>query len=103
MSQPPFVLKIIAQNGAPVVNSSSPIISGGNNVGDILSVNVGTWSGAPIVYVYQWRRNGINITRANSDTYEVVVADSGTQISCLVTAYNCLSNSSYESNFISIV
>jgi hypothetical protein len=102
MSQPPFILKIVAINGNPLLNTVLPVISGSNNVGDILTSDTGTWDGAPIVYTYQWRKNGINITRANSDTYEIKISDSGTDITCVITAYNCLNNTSATSNVITI-
>lgn len=75
----------------PPVNTIAPVISGTTTLGSTLSCTTGTWTGKPITfyYAYQWRRNGVAILGANSNTYVTTFADSLAIISCEVTANNC--------------
>jgi hypothetical protein len=81
------------------VNTSPPVISGKNDVGELFTVNDGTWTGImPITYSYQWKRNGTNIIGEINSTYTTVLADSGQTISCEVTATNITGSNSAISN-----
>jgi len=75
----------------PPVNTVSPVISGTTTLGSTLSCTTGTWTGSPntFIYGYQWRRNGVAIIGANSNTYVTVIEDSEAVITCVVTANNC--------------
>jgi hypothetical protein len=78
----------LAKLFAPV-NTSPPIVSGTGTVGQILTSTVGNWTYVPTSYLYQWRRNSNIIGAApNSPSYTLVALDSGTNISCQVTAIN---------------
>jgi hypothetical protein len=80
-------------------NTTPPTISGKNNVGELFTVNDGTWVGTnPITYTYQWKRNGTNIIGETNSTYTTVLADSGQTITCLVTATNILGSTNAISN-----
>jgi hypothetical protein len=68
------------------VNTAAPTISGTAAVGQVLTCNVGIWSGSAITYEFQWLRSGTPIASARSATYAVVAADDGTPLSCLVRA-----------------
>ena len=85
----------------PPANTVAPSISGAIPVGSTLTVVNGTWTGAgPITYTYQWRSNGVDIGGATGTTYVTQAADSGTTITCQVTATNAGGSSSVASNGI---
>jgi hypothetical protein len=85
-------------------NITPPTISGINNVGELFTVNDGTWLGTnPITYTYQWKRNGINIIGETNSTYTTVLADLGQTISCEVTATNIIGSTSAISDTATIV
>lgn len=73
----------------PPVNTTAPAVTGTGAVGNTLSCTMGNWTYAPTSYAYQWLRNGA--TRPGGITTPTLVllaADSGTSISCRVTATN---------------
>lgn len=80
----------------PPVNTSPPAITGMNPSGtaDIsqpLSCSSGTWTGAPtITYAYKYQRNGVDIPGAVTNGYTPTVDDTqtGTVLTCIVTATN---------------
>lgn len=89
---------------APVapVNTVLPLISGTTVVGSTLTTTIGTWTGSPTSYAYQWKRGGSNISGATSSTYLLVSADSGTTVTVTVTATNTAGSSSATSSGVSI-
>jgi hypothetical protein len=50
--------------------------------------SVGSWSGAPSEYAFQWLRNGVPIPGASELTYEVGAADTSASLQCEVRATN---------------
>jgi hypothetical protein len=59
------------------------------NVGETIACLPGKWSGTePIVETYQWMLEKAEIPSATGNTYEIVSADEGHNISCEVTATN---------------
>ena len=81
-----------------------PQISGNNLVGETLTSTSGTWLGSlPITFAYQWKRNFIDIIGETANTYIVLPADSGQQITCLVTATNTAGSTPASSNIITIL
>jgi hypothetical protein len=70
------------------VNTSAPAISGTGTVGQTLSCTQGNWTYVPTSYAYQWRRGAANIAGATAATHVLVAADSGTSLTCQVTATN---------------
>ena len=73
----------------PVRNLKLPSILGTPLVGRRLTCSRGTWSGSPpITFAYRWRRNGTPIPGATSRRYRQVPRDTGSRISCAVTATN---------------
>lgn len=79
-----------------------PVVSGTPAAGRLLSTTNGTWDVlVPIDgYNYQWYNNNIPITGANANTYVPTSAQIGTNIKCLVTAYNAYGSGSHFSNTI---
>lgn len=66
--------------------SSLPEITAlSREVGSTYHCYAGKVSGTPI-YTYQWKRDGVNIGGATSNTYTTVPADYNTSITCTVTA-----------------
>jgi len=69
-----------------------PSIQGSSQVGQVLTAQVGTWTGSPTSYSYQWRRCAPGgtactpITGAGGATYTTTPGDIGSVISLTVTA-----------------
>jgi hypothetical protein len=74
--------------GVPPINATPPTLSGMHQVGATLTVDVGTWTGAPTAFEYEWRRGAEIITGATGLTYTLVPLDQGWTIYCRVTAIN---------------
>ena len=74
----------------PPVNTVVPTITptGTPNVGGMLSLTTGTWTGYGYTTSYQWKRAGAAITGATAATYTLVVADAGQTITCTITRTN---------------
>jgi hypothetical protein len=70
------------------INSVAPVISGTVTVGQTLTSTTGTWSNTPTSYGYQWRANSVNITSATSNTFVLTSTQSGSNMTCNVTATN---------------
>lgn len=93
----------VIKGGLLPINTVSPVISGTNTVGSLLTTTNGTWSGSlPITYTYQWLRNGLNISGATSSTYTLVTADTSNVVSCKVTATNSVGSANATSNSLTI-
>ena len=79
---------------AAPVNLTAPRISGTAQVGQVLSVSKGTWSGSPTGYSYQWYTcdNALNlcngIPAATGATYRISSADIGRRLIATVVATN---------------
>jgi hypothetical protein len=74
--------------GVPPVNATPPSLAGMHQVGNVLTVDVGIWTGAPTTYEYEWRRGAEIIAGAIAQTYTLVALDQGWTIYCRVTAIN---------------
>ncbi len=87
----------------PPVQTSAPAISGTGTVGQTLTCTTGNWTYSPTSYTYQWRRGGANISGATASTHVNVAADSGTTLTCVVTAHNAAgATASSPSNGIAV-
>jgi hypothetical protein len=86
----------------PPVNTSAPAVTGTGTVGQTLSVTNGNWNYVPTSYAYQWLRGGVAILNATAATYVLVAADSGTSVSCRVTATNAAGSTPIVSNAIAV-
>lgn len=88
---------------APIL-VSSPVVTGIGVVGQTLTTTNGTWAGTlPITYTYQWIRNFVPISGATSQTYVLVSADAGSNVSCNVIATNSFGVASDSSNEIAVI
>jgi hypothetical protein len=85
------------------VNTVAPVVTGTGTVGQTLSCTTGTWLYTPSSYQYQWMRGGVPIIGATANTYVSVVADSGNNVSCSLTAVNAAgASNSVSSNSIAV-
>lgn len=75
----------------------------GTSVGSVLTAVPGTWFGdTTITKTYQWNRNSVAISGANSSQYTAVSSDGGTTLSLVETASNSINFASIETSGISI-
>lgn len=83
----------IVSGGSPIdltpVNTVAPALDDTSiTVGDTVTCGTGTWTNSPVSYAYQWLRDGVEIVGATSNSYEAAEDDSGSELSCEVTASN---------------
>lgn len=76
------------------VNTALPVISGTPLLGEVLSCSTGTWDNSPTSYVWQWRRNGVNISGSTGGSYTLIESDVGQTITCRITATNVVGSTS---------
>lgn len=74
--------------GDAAVVTAQPQISGGTDVGSVLSATTGTWTPAPGSYFFQWRRDGVDIpgVAGIGSTHIISESDLGTTVSVQVKA-----------------
>ena len=70
------------------VNTTLPTISGTPTQGQTQTASTGVWTNSPSSYDFQWKRNGVNIIGATSQTYMLALADVSATITVAVTASN---------------
>lgn len=87
---------------APPVNTTAPAVTGTGTIGQNLTTTNGVWTNSPTSYSYQWLRGGSQIAGAVNAVYALVGADSGTSVSCRVTAINPAGNASALSNAVAV-
>lgn len=68
------------------VSAAVLTITGNRRVGNTLTAKMGKWVPAPLLYSFQWYRNGKQISGANDETYKLVGADRGKHIKVKVNA-----------------
>ncbi|WP_294196511.1 hypothetical protein [uncultured Sphingomonas sp.] len=91
---------------APVpapVNSVAPAISGTAQVGSVLTVSNGSWSGSPTSFAYVWNVGGTTVSGATSAAYTPVSGDVGKTVTATVTAVNAGGSTSATSAATSAV
>lgn len=78
-----------AATGVAPTMTAAPAITGTAEVGEVLTLGNGTFSGdATIVYTKQWYRGGVALDGETGGTYTLVTADIGKKISGIVRAQN---------------
>ena len=73
---------------AAPTNTSAPTVSGTAWVGQTLSAGVGSWTGSPYQYIYEWLRAGGAISGATSSSYTITSSDIGYGLAVRVRAVN---------------
>jgi hypothetical protein len=58
----------------PICTTPPEIIGGTPQAGSTLATTGGSWTGATPAYSYAWRRNGVNVAGATSQTYVLATA-----------------------------
>jgi hypothetical protein len=87
------------QTAFTVANTAPPANSGTPAQGQVLTVDEGTWTGAPSTFTYAWSRCDAAtgtvcapIAGATTKTYTVTAADAGSKLVVTVTGANSVSN-----------
>jgi len=84
---------VVSSSSAPK-NTAKPTISGTARVGEELTADPGTWSGAPDKFAYQWQRcdasstGCVDVAGANGKSYGVRALDVNHRLRVAVTATN---------------
>lgn len=89
-------------------NLKTPVLSGEEQVGQTLTVDVGVWGGADtITFSYQWQLDSgsgfANITDATSSSYTIQAGDEGSDLRCVVTGTNGDGSDSANSNSVTVI
>ncbi len=85
------------------VNTVAPVISGGPNVGTLLTTTNGTWTGLPApTFTYHWFAGGV-ATPGTDQTYTIRPIDAGKAITCVVTGTNPAGAVNATSNAITAI
>jgi alpha-tubulin suppressor-like RCC1 family protein len=79
------------------ITTSIPTINGTPTAGSTLMASVGNWDEG-ITFSYQWLRDGVDISAATSNTYQVTDDDAGKKISVRVLAQKTFYNSATKSS-----
>lgn len=80
-------------------NTAPPVLTGTPEVGEVLSVTNGDWSGEPApTFARQWKADGDNISGATGMTHTLQPASEGKEITVEVTATNDAGSATETSN-----
>lgn len=88
--------EFLAFPGTPAVpaNTVAPVISGDTAVDDVLTLDsVGTWTGRPTSYAYQWTLDGSDIEGETGTTLVIPEGAEGLDITCNVVATSLVGDS----------
>jgi hypothetical protein len=97
------------QDAFAVANTTAPTINGTQTQGQVVTVDEGSWTGAPSAFSYGWSRcdtNGSNcapIADATSNSYSVIAADSGSTLRVTVTGTNSVGSQQGVSNATAVI
>ena len=92
-TSPPTVT--VSASGVTVTRptaTNAPFVSGTVQAGQTLTLSVGTWTGSPTAFTYEWRRCSatgtqcVAIVGATAPSYTLTPDDIGAEISAVVTA-----------------
>lgn len=83
-------------------NTTAPLISGGDTIGDTLQLDEGVWTGSPTGYDYQWLSDGV-VVGSNNPVYTIQNNDSGNVITARVRARNAAGTSGYTDASNSVI
>ena len=99
----------IVQSASGPKNTSRPTISGLARVGEELTLDPGTWTGAPDTFAFQWQRcdtsgtGCVDVVGATGKTYGVRGADVDHRLRALVKATNSAGSTTAVSELTAVV
>lgn len=85
--------------GSPPVNSTSPVVSGIPNTGQVLTTSNGIWTNSPTQYDYQWF-SGSSPVGIDQNTYTLQTSDIAAFVYAVVTASNTSGGTQATSNSV---
>jgi hypothetical protein len=98
---------VTTQAGPP--NTAPPTIAGTTVVGEVLTANPGTWTGAGLTFAYLWSRcdaagaSCVDIPTATQSTYTLVTADADKTLRVKVTGTNATGSNAVTSTQTAVV
>lgn len=68
-----------------LTSTATPKISGTAKVGKTLKTSVAIWKPSTVTLSYQWKRNGVAISKATKSSYKLTSKDKGKKVTVAVT------------------
>ena len=91
-----YYYRVRAEGFAPTISVAPTLSPSGSQItGTVITCGTGTWSSQGSIFNYKWKRNGVDITGATSNTYTIQAIDDGTTITCDVQNQNAFGKSAY--------
>jgi hypothetical protein len=91
-----YYYRVRAQGVVPTISVAPTLSPSGSQVtGTVITCGTGTWNSQGSIFNYKWKRNGVAITGATSNTYTIQAIDDGTTITCDVQNQNGFGKSAY--------
>ncbi len=91
-----YYYRVRAEGFAPTISVAPTLSPSGSQItGTVITCGTGTWSSQGSIFNYKWKRNGVDITGATSNTYTIQAIDAGTTITCDVQNQNAFGKSAY--------
>ena len=92
-----------AASGTTPQPTAQPILEGTGEIGTVVTVDPGQWSGTPEPEIaLQWCLDGEAIAGASAAEYAPVTADDGRSLHCRVTARNAIGSASAETEALEV-
>jgi hypothetical protein len=91
-----YYYRVRAEGVVPTISVAPTLSPSGSQItGTVITCGTGTWSSQGSIFNYKWKRNGVAITGATSNTYTIQAIDAGTTITCDVQNQNAFGKSAY--------
>jgi len=91
-----YYYRVRAEGVVPTISVAPTLSPSGSQItGTVITCGTGTWNSQGSIFNYKWKRNGVAITGATSNTYTIQAIDAGTTITCDVQNQNGFGKSAY--------
>jgi len=91
-----YYYRVRAEGVVPTISVAPTLSPSGSQItGTVITCGTGTWNSQGSIFNYKWKRNGVAITGATSNTYTIQAIDAGTTITCDVQNQNAFGKSAY--------
>jgi len=91
-----YYYRVRAEGNKPTISIAPTLSPSGTQLtGTVITCGTGTWNSQGSIFNYKWKRNGVAITGATSNTYTIQAIDDGTTITCDVQNQNGFGKSAY--------